>query len=151
MHMSTNNKALLERANAAIAKGDSEGFLSHCTDDVAWVFVGGRTVTGKEEVRRYILATYLETPTFVVDQLIAEGDFVTAIGDIGITDGAGRSTRSDRAAEPGGRGAARGSPQARSGSCPRWCRWCAGEMRAQDVAVGGREGEVALADRRCEA
>ncbi len=30
--MSANNKAILERANAAVAKGDHEGFLSHCTD-----------------------------------------------------------------------------------------------------------------------
>jgi uncharacterized protein (TIGR02246 family) len=92
--MSTNNKSLLERANAAVAKGDYEAFLSHCTDDVTWVFVGDRTLTGKEEVRRYILATYIEPPRFVVDRLIAEGDFVTAIGEIDLTDGAGRTTRS---------------------------------------------------------
>ena len=77
--MSANNKAILERANAAVAKGDHEGFLSHCTDDVEWVFVGDTALKGKDAVRRYMRATYIEPPTFVVDQLIAEGEFVTAI------------------------------------------------------------------------
>jgi uncharacterized protein (TIGR02246 family) len=92
--MSADNKAILERANAAVAKGDHEGFLSHCTDDVEWVFVGDTTLTGKEAVRRYMRTTYIEPPTFVVDQLIAEGAFVTAIGTIDLADAAGRTTHS---------------------------------------------------------
>lgn len=92
--MSANNKAILERANAAVAKGDHEGFLSHCTDDVEWVFVGDTALKGKDAVRRYMRATYIEPPTFVVDQLIAEGEFVTAIGTIDLTDEAGRITHS---------------------------------------------------------
>jgi uncharacterized protein (TIGR02246 family) len=92
--MSNTNKAILEQANAAVATGDYEGFLSHCTDDVVWTFVGDTTLKGKEAVRRYMQSTYVEPPRFVVAQLIAEGDFVTALGDIDITDGAGRTTHS---------------------------------------------------------
>jgi uncharacterized protein (TIGR02246 family) len=92
--MSETNKAILQRANAAVRAGDNEGFLAHCTDDVQWTFVGERTLDGKEAVRRYMNATYLEPPRFAVAQLIAEGDFVTAIGDIAIKDAAGRVARS---------------------------------------------------------
>lgn len=92
--MSARNKAILEHANAAIVRGDYEGFLAHCTDDVEWTFVGDRTLTGKEAVRRYMQATYIEPPRFVVDQLIAEGEFVTAIGTIDLTDESGRTAHS---------------------------------------------------------
>jgi uncharacterized protein len=92
--MSEKNKAILEQANAAVVKGDYEGFLSHCTDDVEWTFVGEQTLKGKEAVRRYMNSTYLEPPKFVVTQLIAEGDFVTAIGTIDIRDETGKTAHS---------------------------------------------------------
>ena len=92
--MSEANKAVLERANAAVVKGDYEGFLSHCTEDVVWAFVGDRTLKGKEAVRKYMKANYIEPPRFRVHHLIAEGDFVTAIGDIDIKDETGKMTHS---------------------------------------------------------
>ena len=92
--MSESNKAILEQANAAVIRGDHEGFLAHCTDDVEWVFVGDRTLKGKEAVRRYMNTTYIEPPKFVVADLIAERDFVTAIGTIDITDGTGKTAHS---------------------------------------------------------
>ncbi len=88
--MLESNKAVLERANGAVVKGDYEGFLAHCTEDVEWAFVGDRTLKGKEAVRQYMKATYIEPPSFRVDHLIAEGDFVTALGDIDLTDETGR-------------------------------------------------------------
>jgi ketosteroid isomerase-like protein len=92
--MSENNKAILEQANAAVVRGDHEEFLSRCTDDVEWTFVGDQTLKGKDAVRRYMSSTYIEPPTFVVTRLIAEGDFVTAIGTIDIKDAAGHTTHS---------------------------------------------------------
>jgi uncharacterized protein len=80
--MSEKNKAILEAANAAIAEGNYEGFLSFCTDDTKWTFVGDKTLNGKEAVRQYMAETYIEPPKFTVANLIAEGDFVTAVGDI---------------------------------------------------------------------
>ena len=88
--MSQKNKAILKQANAAVAKGDYEGFLSHCTDDVEWTFVGDQTLRGKEAVRQYMRATYIEPPRFRVEHLIAEGDFVTAVGDIELKDETGK-------------------------------------------------------------
>lgn len=90
--MSDKNKKVLEEANAAIKKGDYEGFLAFCTDDTRWEFVGDRTLEGKEAVRRYMSETYIEPPKFMVAQLIAEGDFVTAIGEITLKDKDGKET-----------------------------------------------------------
>lgn len=88
--MSEKNKAVLKQANAAVGKGDYEAFLSHCTDDVKWTFVGQQSLQGKEAVRQYIKTTYIEPPTFAVAHLIAEGDFVTAVGDISLKSGTGK-------------------------------------------------------------
>lgn len=88
--MSENNKAILEKANAAIAEGNNEGFLSFCTDDTEWTYVGDKTLKGKDAVRQYMATSYVEPPKFTVDNLIAEGDFVTALGDITMKDEGGK-------------------------------------------------------------
>ena len=88
--MSDKNKAILEEANAAIAQGNYEGFLSFCTDDTAWTFVGDRTLTGKAAVRQWMATEYVEPPLNIVANLIAESDFVTAVGDLTIKDEDGR-------------------------------------------------------------
>jgi len=80
--MSERNKSILERANAAIAGGDHEGFLVHCTEDTVWTFVGDRTLEGKDAVRQWMDETYIEPPKFRVVHLITEGDFVAALGEI---------------------------------------------------------------------
>lgn len=84
--MIKNNKQILEKANTAVSLGDNEGFLSYCTEDVKWTFIGDRTIDGKEAVRQYMAVTYVEPPKFIVENLIAEGDFVTAIGKISLKD-----------------------------------------------------------------
>ncbi|NQX40604.1 conserved hypothetical protein [Pedobacter steynii] len=80
--MNLNHKAILEKANAAVTAGDYEGFLSFCTEDTEWIFVGDRILRGKQDVREYMATAYLEPPKFMVENLIAEGEFVTAIGKI---------------------------------------------------------------------
>jgi uncharacterized protein (TIGR02246 family) len=89
--MSDKNKAILEEANAAIAQGNYEGFLSFCADDTEWTFVGDKTLKGKEAVRQWMAMTYIEPPKFRVANLIAEGDFVTALGDITMKDEDGKA------------------------------------------------------------
>jgi ketosteroid isomerase-like protein len=89
--MSENNKAILEAANAAIAQGNYEGFLSLCTDDTEWTFVGDRTLKGKAAVRQWMATEYVEPPLNIVANLIAEGDFVTALGDLTIKDEDGKA------------------------------------------------------------
>ena len=84
--MSEINKAILKEANAAITEGDYEKFLSFVAEDTEWTFVGEQTLKGKEAVRRYMAKAYDEPPKFTVARLIAEDDFVTALGDITIKD-----------------------------------------------------------------
>ena len=92
--MSEQNKATLERANAAVAKGDIEGFLSFCADDIAWTTVGDKTLNGKVAVRQWMATAYAEPPKFAVEGLIAEGDFLTAYGDITVKDEHGTAIHS---------------------------------------------------------
>ncbi len=92
--MSEKNKATLEEANAHVAEGNYEGFLSFCADDTQWTFVGDRTLQGKEAVRQYMATTYIEPPKFTVDNLIAEGEFLTVLGEITIKDEDGEETHS---------------------------------------------------------
>ena len=80
------NKTTLKKANAAITNGDYETFLSFCTEDTQWTFVGDTVFTGKQAVRDYMIIAYAEPPEFMVENLIAEGDFVTAIGKISMKD-----------------------------------------------------------------
>lgn len=80
--MPESNTAILAAANAAITQGDYEGFLAFCADDTEWTFVGEQTLKGKEAVRQWMAATYHEPPKFAVTRLIADGDFVVALGDI---------------------------------------------------------------------
>lgn len=87
--MTQTTKSILQAANAAIVKGDTEGFLSHCTDDVEWSTVGGETLHGKQAVREWMATAYAKPPEFTVDQLVAEGDVVIALGSITADDAAG--------------------------------------------------------------
>jgi ketosteroid isomerase-like protein len=88
--MNFNIKAILEEANAAITEGDNEKFLSFCTEDTEWTFVGDKTLQGKDAVRQYMEKAYLEPPKFIVENLIAEGDFLTALGKISMKDEDGK-------------------------------------------------------------
>jgi uncharacterized protein (TIGR02246 family) len=84
--MTNENKAILLQANAAVMSGDYEGYLSLCTDDTEWVFVGEQTLRGKEAVRRWMAKAYQQPPKFDVERLIAENEFVTALGTIMLPD-----------------------------------------------------------------
>lgn len=88
--MDNDNKSILEKANAAVTAGDNEGFLEHCTDDTEWTFVGDKTLRGKDAVREYMKTAYVEPPKFMVAHMIAEGDFVTALGKISMKNAAGK-------------------------------------------------------------
>ena len=78
-----NTKILLE-ANQLVREGKYEEYLSYLTEDSKWVFVGERTLLGKEAVRQYIKDFYLAPPIFDMERSIEEGDFVTATGSISL-------------------------------------------------------------------
>ncbi len=80
--MSDKHKAVVAQVNAAFAANDVEGFLSCCTDDVAWTMVGDEHVTGKEAIRKWMATMNGDAPTFTVDHVIADADFAAAHGDM---------------------------------------------------------------------
>lgn len=93
--MQHDNKSTLLKANAAITKGDHEGFLEHCTDDTVWTFVGDTTLRGKEAVRQWMAENYIEPPKFDVRTLIAGEGYVTAMGTITVKDKEGKEKASE--------------------------------------------------------
>ena len=90
--MSLSPRQVLEAANAALKRGDHEGFLAHCTDDTHWTFVGDRVLEGKDAVRQYMAEAYAVPPQFEMTDMIEAGDHLTAIGEITLTE-AGKATR----------------------------------------------------------
>lgn len=88
--MSESNKEILLKGNAAIDEGNYEGFLALCTDDTEWTFVGDKTLKGIEAVRQWMAAEYIEPPKNKVTSLIAEGDFLSAIGELSMKDKDGK-------------------------------------------------------------
>jgi len=95
------HKDVLRRANAAVEQGDHTGFFEHCTEDTVWTFLGDRTLQGKAAVRQWMDESYkVAPPQLRVHRLVAEGDVLTAVGEIVLTEPAGRS-RSMRTATSG--------------------------------------------------
>lgn len=88
--MSEKNKAILEEANAHVSAGDYEKFFDYCTEDTEWNFVGNKVLKGKEAAREWMLGEYTEPPVNNVADLIAEGDFLTAVGDISVKEKDGK-------------------------------------------------------------
>jgi ketosteroid isomerase-like protein len=76
------NKTILEKANAAIAEGNIESFLSFCAEDIDWTMVGDTSLKGKEAVRQWMATVYAEPPQFTVTHWITEGDFLVVQGEI---------------------------------------------------------------------
>jgi ketosteroid isomerase-like protein len=74
------NKKILQIANEALLRGDNEGFLKHCSEDVVWDFVGDTILKGKDAVREWMTENYKETPRFEVTHIIAEDDLVNLMG-----------------------------------------------------------------------
>jgi uncharacterized protein len=90
IHVSATNKEIVEKVDAAFAEGRIEGFLSFCADDVEWTIVGEKTTKGKDAIRRWLASMPSEPPKFTVTNVIAEGDFVTAHGDMTMKDKDGK-------------------------------------------------------------
>ena len=89
--MSAKNKEIVEKVNASFAEGSVEGFLSHCADDVVWTIVGNKTTRGKNAIREWMASMDIEPPKFTVDNIIADGDFVTAYGDMNMKEKDGKT------------------------------------------------------------
>jgi len=88
--MSEKNKEIVAKADAAFAKGNIEGFLSLCAEDVEWTMVGEKVVKGKGAIRQWLESMKSEPPKLTVGKVIAEGDFAAAYGDMTMKDKDGK-------------------------------------------------------------
>ncbi len=88
--MSDTHRGIVEQANAAFAKSDTEAFLGLCTDDVVWSMVGDQTVSGKEQIRKWMASMGGDPPRVTVDQIVVDGDSAIAEGQMTMADGSGR-------------------------------------------------------------
>ena len=85
--MSTKNKQIVEKINDSFAKGNTEGCLDNCADNVVWRMIGDKTITGKNAIREFMASMEgTEPPKFTVDNTIAEGDSVVSYGDMTMTE-----------------------------------------------------------------
>jgi ketosteroid isomerase-like protein len=84
--MPVDTKELLRKGNAANMEGNYEGFLALCTEDTFWEFIGERTLSGKQAVLDWMKETYLEPPRVTVDDLVSDGDYLVAVGEISMKD-----------------------------------------------------------------
>lgn len=80
--MSAPNKAIIDKANEAFRKNDVEALLALCTEDFTWTMVGSPPAVGKAAVRKWMGQGPSEPPQFTIDTTIADGDYVTCIGDM---------------------------------------------------------------------
>lgn len=79
-----NLKHILKEANACIATGNYDQFLTYCTSGTQWTFVGEASLTGIEEVKDYMEEAYIKPPRITIDIMIEEGDYLTVVGTISI-------------------------------------------------------------------
>ena len=90
--MSQENKKIVEEINKSFSEGDTDGFLSHCAEDITWTMYGDRTVQGKSAIKEWMRSMEgMEPPHFTVDYLLADGDAVMASGDMAMKDKEGKT------------------------------------------------------------
>ncbi len=81
------NKDVVQKINGAMARGEVEGFLAHCSEDVVWHMVGHPPVRGKSAIRQWMGSGPAEPPKFSIDTVVAEGDVVAVSGDMTMKEG----------------------------------------------------------------
>ena len=81
--MANTNKQIVEKVNASFADGKTEVFLEQCKPDIVWKMVGEETRTGVDTIRKFMASMGdMEPPKFSAINVIGEGDFVAANGDM---------------------------------------------------------------------
>lgn len=80
--MSAHNKTIIAKANEAFEHNNVEELLALCTEDFSWTMVGSPPAIGKPAVREWMTKAPPGMPKFTVDAMIAEGDYVTCVGNM---------------------------------------------------------------------
>lgn len=70
--MTLASREIVDKMNEAFIKGNTEDFLSYCSDDVVWNMVGFERFSGKDAVRSFIGESHEAPPEFTVKEVIAD-------------------------------------------------------------------------------
>ena len=90
--MSDINKEIVEKVNASFMEGNTEGFLSFCSEDIKWTIIGEKHVEGKQAIGEWMKEIDgMEPPKFTFANLIAEGETVICNGDMTMKDKDGKT------------------------------------------------------------
>lgn len=80
--MQTENKTIVEKVNAAFDDGNTDAFLSFCSDNITWNLVGDMFFTGKGAIKSFMNNMPAEQPKFTVKEIIAEDNSAACYGDM---------------------------------------------------------------------
>lgn len=78
------NKEIVTQVNEAFTRGDMEGFLAYCTDEVVWHMMGDYRAEGKQTILDWMRSHDGPEclPLFTVENFLAEGDVVVCDGEM---------------------------------------------------------------------
>ena len=81
--MSSRNKEIIEKVNAAFEDNKPEVFLDFCAEDIKWDMAGDEVRTGKQAIRDFMSSMGdMEPPKINVTAIISEGDSAACYGDM---------------------------------------------------------------------
>lgn len=78
------NKLILLKADEALLKGDHEGFLALCDEDIQWNMIGECFLNGKSQLKEWMKENYKEPPEFNIEKLLSIDDIVVVLGEISL-------------------------------------------------------------------
>jgi uncharacterized protein len=78
-----NTTEIVKKINEAFLKGDTDGFLSHCDENVVWTMVGDTQKTGVKNIKEWMgQMEGNEPPKFKVKRIIADDTSAACYGDM---------------------------------------------------------------------
>ena len=80
--MQTENKTIVEKVNAAFDDGNTDAFLSFCTDNITWNIIGDMQLRGKNAIKNFMNTTPAEQPQFTVKEIVAEDNSAVCYGNM---------------------------------------------------------------------
>lgn len=81
--MSDKYRQIIEDVNAAFMRGDNEGFLDLCSDDLVWMIAGESAVRGKSAIREFLAqGSNCEPPEFSAEKILVDGESGACYGEM---------------------------------------------------------------------
>lgn len=81
--MSTENENIVREINESFERGEIEGFLAHCDENIVWTMTGEAQTSGKDAIREWMGgANDCEPPVIGVDRMISTDDAVVCYGEM---------------------------------------------------------------------